>query len=210
MNMNSGSDKKLVTAPKQKRSAQTLERIVAAVHALLEEKDFREITIGEIARTAGVAPSLLYTRFSGKDDIEAFFTIHVLERYLDDLETAWARRTRAADPTPDTLIAAFAEVSLANRAALRSILVRQLSGGRAFSETEESLIARRLALLEGWIAQVFGETITPEQRRFVAITLILTVQDFVLVERACAYLSFERFCAQLGEAFRALPTRKES
>lgn len=208
--MNSVSDKNLVAAPRQKRSAETLERIVASVHDLLEEKDFREITIGEIARKAAVAPSLLYTRFAGKDDIEAFFTIHVLERYLDDLEAAWARRTQSGGPTPDTIIAVFAEVSLANRAALRSILVRQLSGGRPFSQAEEGLIAKRLALLEGWIGQVFGETITQEQRRFVAITLILTIQDFVLVERASAYLSFERFCAQLGEAFRALPTRKGS
>lgn len=208
--MNSDSENQLVTEPKQKRSAETLERIVAAVHALLEEKDFREITIGEIARGAGVAPSLLYTRFAGKDDIETFFTVHILERYLDDLKAGWAKRTQDREPDIDTIITVFAEVSLAHRPALRSILVRQLSGGRAYTEGEEALIVQRLALLEGWINQVFGEDLALEHRRFIAITLILTIQDFALIERASTYLPFERFCAKLGEAFRALPNQEGS
>ncbi len=56
-------------APKQARSRKTLERIVAVAGDLLEHKEFRDVTLREIADGAGVSLSSVYARFPTKEAI---------------------------------------------------------------------------------------------------------------------------------------------
>ena len=191
--MNSYSENISLSKPKQERSARSLRRIVDAVARLLEEKDFRAVTIAEIAKKAGVAPSLLYTRFRNKDEIEVFFTARFLEGYVEELRVGFA-----SFETIDIegLIGTLADVSFRNRAVLRSIVIRQLSG-KPYSETEEALIQTRLELVETNVRRAFPNTLSAQNQRFIATVLILLIQDFALYSRAETYIAFEAFRKQL-------------
>lgn len=86
----------------QKRSGETLRQILEATEALLEERDFAEITVRDIAKRARRAVGTVYTRVPNKD---ALLT-HLLERYAErsqagitDLtsrgrKAGWGRRKR--------------------------------------------------------------------------------------------------------------------
>ena len=191
--MNSYSENIAHPKPKQERSARSLRRIVDAVARLLEEKDFRAVTIAEIAKKAGVAPSLLYTRFRNKDEIEVFFTARFLEGYVEELRGGFA-----SFETIDIegLIGTLADVSFRNRAVLRSIVIRQLSG-KPYSETEEALIQTRLELVETNVRRAFPNTLSAQNQRFIATVLILLIQDFALYSRAETYIAFEDFQKRL-------------
>ena len=57
------------TAPLQKRSVETLGRIVSATEELLRTKSFEEITIREIVGKAGCPIASFYARFKSRDDL---------------------------------------------------------------------------------------------------------------------------------------------
>lgn len=52
---------------RQGRSQRSLGRIVAALEALIEEKNFEEITVTEVCKRAGVAVGTFYDRVGNKD-----------------------------------------------------------------------------------------------------------------------------------------------
>ncbi len=51
----------------QQRSQEKRDRLINALDTLLREKPFDQITISEIASTAGVSPATIYQRFNRKD-----------------------------------------------------------------------------------------------------------------------------------------------
>lgn len=55
------------TAPLQTRSKKTLEAILAATEALLEDTAFDRITVAQIVSNAGCTTGSFYARFDGKD-----------------------------------------------------------------------------------------------------------------------------------------------
>ncbi len=64
-------------APRQERSRDKLERVLAATDALLCERLFEDIAMADIAAKAGVAVGTIYTRFRKKDDLlPALFARH--------------------------------------------------------------------------------------------------------------------------------------
>lgn len=76
----------LVHAPKQSRSADTQEKLLIALEALLAERFFESITIRDLAERAGVASGTIYRRFKDK---EALLPV-LYERY-DARLSAWAK-----------------------------------------------------------------------------------------------------------------------
>lgn len=72
MNMNSYSYMKINSIPhppQQRRSQETLERILAATEGLLRSHLFEEVSIQQIASAAKVSVGTIYTRFRTKDDL---------------------------------------------------------------------------------------------------------------------------------------------
>ena len=55
--------------PKQKRAAETLERILVAAEAMLADGLFEAMTMASLAERAGIAVGTIYTRFKTKDDL---------------------------------------------------------------------------------------------------------------------------------------------
>lgn len=60
-----------VIPPKQARSSAVLQKILRAMAALIEEKEFGEITIPEVASLAGCGMAAIYSRFKDKASILA-------------------------------------------------------------------------------------------------------------------------------------------
>jgi AcrR family transcriptional regulator len=55
-----------IRAPRQDRSRQTMDRVLKALEALLEEKPFDKITMVELAQLSGTGTSSIYARFKDK------------------------------------------------------------------------------------------------------------------------------------------------
>ena len=69
-----------VRQPQQKRSRDKLDRMLDAAEGLLDDKNFDELTIVQIAKKARVSAGLIYTRFDDKDAIlSALYDRHLLE-----------------------------------------------------------------------------------------------------------------------------------
>ncbi len=81
-----------VRPPRQARSQQTLDRILDAAEALVQDKGFDDTPVAEIVRRAGSSVGAFYSRFPDKESL-----LHALyERYV---EQAIATADEALDPT---------------------------------------------------------------------------------------------------------------
>ncbi|MEE2526860.1 helix-turn-helix domain-containing protein [Hyphobacterium sp. HN65] len=198
--MNSDLEIKSPARPKQRRSAKTLEKMIAAVEQLLQERDFREVTMADIAKSAGVTAALLYTRFRNKDELEVYVTSLFLERYIHDLKTAREGLEGPCAREPESLIRTFGEVTFAYRAVIRSILTRQLSG-QPFTPKEDALITERAIFLEDWMSECSDQGLTTEQIKIRVLTLIQTIQAYAMHTRVEGYLPYDQFCSLLGSSF---------
>src|ERR1700761_8417469 len=72
--MDSGS-----RAPQQARSRQTMERLLAATIALIEDQGLGGVTIPEIAAKAGLSSGSIYRRFADKDALVRAAFLQLLE-----------------------------------------------------------------------------------------------------------------------------------
>lgn len=95
-----------VRAPRQTRSHLTLDRILDATEALLEEKAFDSISVAEIVKRAGSSVGSFYARFGDKDCL-----LRCLQERLFEESRATAQQALAPDlwehvPAPD-MVAAF-------------------------------------------------------------------------------------------------------
>lgn len=79
--------------PRQSRSQDTLDRIVDATAALLQERPFEDVTIRDIVRRARCPIGSFYARFKAKDDLLPY----LYERYDSALE---ARVSSKVDAIP--------------------------------------------------------------------------------------------------------------
>lgn len=93
----------------QARSRQTRDRLVAALEALLREKDFEAITIADLAGRAGLSVGAVYRRFENKD---AFIPV-IFELYRVRLERHMTGEGRIEIDPADGLRAALHQIMTA-------------------------------------------------------------------------------------------------
>jgi AcrR family transcriptional regulator len=122
----------------------------------LEERSWSEVTMGDIAATAGVSRQTLYTQFGNKSEFAVNLTIHEGERFLGAVEDA----VRAH--TDDPRVAIHAALELFLRTAGEDPLIRTMlsddgSGGMLPFVTTQGLpvvawATERLSSVieEGW------------------------------------------------------------
>ncbi len=68
-------------APQQRRSRQTMERLLAATLAVIEAKGLAGVTIPEIAATAGLSTGSIYRRFTDKETLIRTAFLQLLETW---------------------------------------------------------------------------------------------------------------------------------
>lgn len=93
--------------PKQDRSIKTRLKLMSALDELLRLKDFEQITVAEIAQTAGVSTGLLYSHFKNKDDFLDALLEEYKARILNRLEEAEKSDLRAEFAQTGSLREAF-------------------------------------------------------------------------------------------------------
>jgi len=117
----------LFSPPKQKRSRESLERLLAAATAVLEEGGYEAFGVHEVSRRAGVGIGVVYARLGSKEGL--FMAVHAraLERFATDRDELLGS-VRADDASMAGLIAAAvdaqAEIFRRHRKLLRVFMVR--------------------------------------------------------------------------------------
>lgn len=89
-------------APKQRRSRETLARLLAATVEVLNERGLEGATLPRIAGTAGVAPASIYRRFRDRDALFRAAFMDVLEKSAASIRTT-ARIEAFKNPTLETV-----------------------------------------------------------------------------------------------------------
>ena len=86
-----------VRPPKQKRSQESLERVLAASIELLEEEGFDAFTIQDVSRRADVSVGAIYARFGNKESL-----LRAVHRHAMDTLRPEHEAVAAADARPQT------------------------------------------------------------------------------------------------------------
>ncbi len=118
----------LVVAPLQQRSADLLDRLVAAAESLFATRAYHEIRVADIAQAAGVSVGIVYTRFATKEHL----LLHCAERLTATLDRGVERVVRSrgrllsTQTVADRYFVYAARSFVRHRAVLRpvSLLVR--------------------------------------------------------------------------------------
>ncbi|MHC5211790.1 MAG: TetR/AcrR family transcriptional regulator [Planctomycetota bacterium] len=133
-----------VRAPQQRRSQETLDRILDATERLLLKRRFESLSIQEIVRASGASVGAFYNRFRDKESlIRGLYDRH--DAGLGDWIKDW--RGRQGEPPADLVQAAawvtryLIDTFQARRHLLRSLALLV----RAHPEAEEGAQARRTA-----------------------------------------------------------------
>lgn len=111
---------------RQRRSKQSLERIVAALDELIEEKTFEEITVSEVCTRAGVAVGTFYDRVGSKDALLEHLRQRFYAGIVEQIEAAYDP-ARFAELDLESMIAVNAREMVAlhrrRQGAIRAIIV---------------------------------------------------------------------------------------
>lgn len=177
-----------IRAPKQARSADTLDRIVSAARALLDETSFEELSITRLMRRAGMSVGSFYTRFPHKEALLPY----LYQRYDEGLEQttgsvleprAWQRLRLAA--RVGRLVDLSVDAYRTHRGLWRAILLH--AGSHPSIVTEEHRRKRR-AMVRRIVALLLErrqEITHPEPERaaeFCITLLFATCKDQILLE----------------------------
>jgi len=140
-------------APVQARSRQTMERLLTATLAVIEEKGLAGVTIPEVATAAGLSAGSVYRRF---EDKEAMIRVALLRFLESSQETNQA--SLASDPlqalTLDQALLALCRGLVAQYGGRTGLLKAldqylEVQADAAFRERAVSLIEANLRLIIG-------------------------------------------------------------
>lgn len=127
-------------SPKQERSRRTLERILDAAEALLDDKPLDEITVRDVVQRAGSSVGSFYARFPGKDDLVAALLARYHEEALEELTRAAADEGWAGqglEHVVQRFIAGVIAVCRRRRGLLRLRVQLRLSGDERLAQEPE-------------------------------------------------------------------------
>jgi AcrR family transcriptional regulator len=113
--------------PKQGRSRESFERIIAATLDLLRERSYDQITLAEICERSGVSTGALYGRVDGKDEllrvVQVRFLESLAEQFTAEADRIAARAHGLAEVVP-AVVAGLGNLLKENASVLRSFMLR--------------------------------------------------------------------------------------
>ncbi|MEM1434382.1 MAG: TetR/AcrR family transcriptional regulator [Pseudomonadota bacterium] len=144
----------MLKAPQQKRSEETLQRILEVCEQLIDQGRFEQASMQEIARDAGVSVGTLYKRFSAKAAIVDYLVDRLqtqqYSRLLAELTSSTADRLDdRVRYLSDVLYRSNAEFA----GLLRTVMVTHLLGSSPLSETTSSRSAGLITEMAAWLDQ---------------------------------------------------------
>ena len=114
-----------VRPPKQKRSQESLERVVEAALQLLAENGFEAFTIQDVSKRAGVSVGAIYARFGNKESLLRAVHREAMESLRPEHDIVAAAAGRPEAKARDVIIAAVravASIFRGNEALLRAFM----------------------------------------------------------------------------------------
>lgn len=111
-----------VRPPKQKRSHESLERVLDASIQLLEEKGFDAFTVQEVSQRADVSVGAIYARFGSKESLLRAVHRHALVTRRPEDAAFSVVDGRPAREEIAAAVGALAEVFRANESLLRAFM----------------------------------------------------------------------------------------
>ncbi len=139
--------------PRQRRSRESLERVLQAGVELLGETDYDGFTLGELSRRANVSVGSIYARFGSKEELFAALQ-DVIQRRLQEEQAAALSAVTQTDPGA-AITAAVEVLAGAMRrhgAVLRVLMVR----GAIDERTRDAGSRSASAVAEGFAAAVLA------------------------------------------------------
>lgn len=86
----SGASSSFLRPARQRRSRRSLERIIEALDALIEEKTFEEITVTEVCKRAEVGVGTFYDRVGSKESLLEHLRQRLYAETIEQVERAFA------------------------------------------------------------------------------------------------------------------------
>jgi AcrR family transcriptional regulator len=170
-----------VRTPKQSRSQQRVDLILAAARTIIGERGSANLSIADIAAQAGVTPGSIYQYFPNRSAVLAAMA----ERYLEDLGQ---RMTAVLDSRPtdftstadkiDELVELFFQMNLQDPV-MGDILL-----GLVTDKSLRDLNKRDTQAKVGLVTSAFTNVLTSEQQRDFPLTALLIVEFVEAVVRA--------------------------
>lgn len=201
-----------ITEPKQARSRKTLEQIVAASQALLDESTFEEISMQAIAERAGVSVGNLYNRFSGK---EALIT-HLIERMQAQQSEFVGDRLRSGPGKGRNLRARLAYLAetidsavKVNAGLIRAIAARNLAGRTPQTDLTDQNTRRFVTQMADWVYQSGDEVSHPDPRqacRFAVASIAFGLQYALIFDTPTRLFGANDYKHRLAEGALAYLT----
>jgi AcrR family transcriptional regulator len=147
-----------VRPPKQKRSQESLERVLAASMDLLEEQGFDAFTIQDVSRRADVSVGAIYARFGNKESLLRAVHRHAMESLRPEHEAVATADGRPDQGTRDVVIAAvhmIADIFRGNEKLLRAFM---------HLGAVDEVISRRGSEMSTDLARQFESTVLAHRR----------------------------------------------
>ena len=129
--------------------------VLDAVHELLADRPWAEVTMGEVAERAGVSRQTVYNTFGGRDGLSQAYVIREADRFLVVVEDA----VRSNEQDPRAALSAAIHVFLS--AAASHPLVRTIASSQDGDELLALVTVRGGPVLGGvtaGLARVIAET----------------------------------------------------
>jgi AcrR family transcriptional regulator len=187
---------------KQKRSQKTYDALIATTFKLLEQREFDDIPIAELAQKAGYSVGAFYARFRSKDELfDALVAQH-----MDDRTAA---RVRILATAPDaTLIGVLIEELVAyywsRRRFWRAALIRSIRDPGFWEPIRKHGHAFAALLGERMSARA-GRKLTDAEQANVSFAVQLalgTINNTIINRPGPIFMDQELFVENLSRAFR--------
>ena len=183
--------------PQQTRSRRTMQNILDAAAALLDDKSFNEISINEIVARAGCSVGAFYGRFQDKDALLQALDEEYFRELLDRVQAAILDQEHATLDLPEIirrLVQALYEVLDRRRGLMRTlILAARTQPDPRFRQREDQIMQAFPQLMAVLLAQ--REHIHhPDPERAVQFGFFLNwhaMQDMVLWDHLAARIPFQ-------------------
>lgn len=208
-----------ILPPKQARSRNTLDRILAAAREILEAKVFEEATLSEVVERAGVTVGAFYHRFPSKDALLEYLEQEAYSSMRSAMASVFAA-PRSDGLTVADLLRAFAGAQARmyrdNRGALRAILLKSRSDPERQARRTE-FTREALGTAVEWMLSHPGDLEHPDPATALQVALLFitsALRDVILyderwVTAGSNAISDERLVEELTRAALAYAGLRE-
>ena len=167
-----------INEPKQRRSQETLDRLLNATRELLEETVFEDLTIQQIATRAGCSVGTFYGRFENKDAILP----RLLEMHYEEMErnvetvfadTAW--NDAPLDKRVGLVVDHLASIAQRQPGLIRTLVLRNYQRPESIPTSIRTAAQRVLSRLYDFLLECRSEMKHPDEKNAVQVGLLMVV-----------------------------------